>query len=260
VTQNTSSNLSLREQKAKASYDALSGAFEDIDSAVDKVVMALEKGLLSVPKKDSRFRVEGPVLHLNPNGSEPPIIWVFNDWAESVILQKRIDENQPVVCLKSMARVIPEMRDRALLVAPLVERYVTYLVSQPLPAAYIVGGSCQAAHIAEGIAHALLSMTNTRPLLMSVEHEPKYCYPGSVVLIFGDESPLFNPFLGGSDPAVRWRRMFGRASWFELHAAHGEVFLGRGAEQMSRLMQYVASELTAQGQVAVGSLDKELQI
>lgn len=169
-------------------------------------------------------RADGPFLVLNGEGARPPLVWCFNNWAEAILLALKMGPDQPIYALHSLNRSALARSMKVRFQEPLAQRYATAILrvvgsERPLT----IGGNCQAAPIAEATAHAVIR-AGAEPLLITLEYLPRRAYPGPLHMMFGEQSPPFNPFLTDIDPLEGWRRQHARFGWAQIPGSHGLYF------------------------------------
>lgn len=168
---------------------------------------------------------DGPFLVLNAEGVRPPLFWCFNNWAEAILLARKLGPDQPLYALHSLNRTTRSRRMKVRLQEPLARRYAEAIVrvggsERPVT----IGGNCQAAPIAEATAHAVMRAGAPPPLLITLEFIPRRAYPGPLHMMFGDQSRPFNPFLSEVDPVDCWRRQHVQFDWSQIPGGHGQYF------------------------------------
>ena len=219
---------------------------------VEDLLDAIAATALRIPKAVAR--IDGPVVFLNEAGSKPPIYWCFTNWAEPVMLANRLGPDQPLVAMRSLFQLIEGKASKRAHTADLGAAYADLVLARSDGRPLIVGGNCQAAPISEAVAHNLLGRTGRAPLLVTLEHVPTYCYPGSLVMLFGRASEGFNPFLHGGDPRPAWAAMHGQASWGFIDAAHGAYFMEPAVHVLVGYLRRVSAEFCLSATVNPGEI------
>jgi len=160
----------------------------------------------------------------NSKGKKPPIYWCFNSWTEAILLAKQLGPNQPLFAMHSFYGFFKSASYKKIHTISLGQIYGELLLQHHRTGPIFIGGNCQAGPISEATAHFLLSKTEITPVLITLEHQPFYSYPGSVVMLFGRRSEKYNPFLGDIDPIPSWKIKYTNASWATIDGDHGEYF------------------------------------
>ena len=160
----------------------------------------------------------------NTKGNKPPIYWCFNNWVEAIFLARQLGSDQPLIAMHSFYGFLKGASTKKVHTLSVGETYGQLLLELHRGGPVFIGGNCQAAPISEVIAHFLLAKSGIAPVLITLEHQPFYSYPGNVVMLFGGQSDKFNPILCGPDPIPKWRRLYGAASWGIINGNHGQYF------------------------------------
>lgn len=166
----------------------------------------------------------GSFAHFNKNGSQAPLFWCFNNWAEAVFLANRLGEDRPIFAMRSFHGFAKMKQIKRANTVDFAETYAEQLLRHVDSGPLLVGGNCQAAPIAEALAHILIRRTGRKPLLMTLENMPIYSYPGDILMMFGKMSQKYNPFLQGKDPLPGWRAQHTRPAWGLVNGGHGQYF------------------------------------
>ncbi|MDH5531732.1 MAG: hypothetical protein OEY05_16995 [Paracoccaceae bacterium] len=165
----------------------------------------IEKSIGTTPR--DAVRRQGSIALFNDEGNGPPLFWCFNKWVEPVFLANRLGPDQPLFAMRSFHGLAKGKSLKQANTIDFARSYVDEILrivdDQPI----VVKGDCQAAPIAEAIAHDLLGRTGKKALLLTLEHVPFFGCPGSVVLMFGATSEKSNPFLRGENLVPAWTAM-----------------------------------------------------
>jgi hypothetical protein len=179
-------------------------------------------------------------VSFNEKGKKPPIYWCFNSWVEAICLAKQLGADQPLFAMLSFYEFPNGASSMKMHTISLGTIYGDLLLQVCRAEPIFIGGNCQAAPIAEAIAHFLLAKTEATPILITLEHQPFYSYPGNVVMLFGSRSEKFNPFLRDEDPIPRWKKKYGSPSWGIVDGEHGEYFFQPAVFDLAKYMNTVA--------------------
>lgn len=195
---------------------------------------------------------QGMALRFFPASPEQPLLWCFNNIAEAVLLSSKLGPRRPLLAMLSMHGLVDEPRDKFIFGRRLAELY-----TEQVPAAtggkICIGGNCQSAPLAEAIAHEIIGRRGQKPLLMLLEHTPRYCYPGSALLMFGSESPKYNPFLGPTDPVPRWKAQHGNCAWGIVPGKHGQYFIEPAVLHLRDYILQATAEFFDTGRIQDGA-------
>lgn len=194
-------------------------------------------GMSRVP--DRLASKEELFLHFNEEGKKPPIFWCFNNWAEAIFLAYHLGSDRPLYAMHSLYRIAESDAKKAMHKVKLAKTYGDLICELYPKGSVVIGGNCQSSPIAESIAHYLLEKRGDAPMLISLEHQPFYAYPGRLVMLFGDRSEDFNPFLNGESPVAGWKNKHQNLNWGIVKGAHGEYFREPGVQELSCYIEEV---------------------
>ena len=231
------------------------GGSKEIDiPAITERVLKVMAAAAKVPA--SLARQDGPLLIMNETGSKAPLIWCFNTWAEALLLGRSLDPDQPLIAMISLNFItMPEPRKALIypnLIKTLTEKVEAYAGDGP----FVVGGHCNAARVAEGVAHRLFFKTMRCPLLILLEHVPVHAYPGNILMLFSTQSKL-NPFTHGHDFEQNWRVVHGSPRWGFIDADHMRLFVDPGLAQLSQHVKMALEAFNTDGQISTGLQELE---
>lgn len=195
-------------------------------------------------------------LRFAPSGKRVPIFWCFNSWSEPILLSNRLGPDQPITAMCSLHGIVRGKATKMAHSQTLSKLYGDLLLEAvPDDTPILIGGNCQAAPIAEAMAHHVIAQSGRVPLLMLLEHVPFYCYPGSLLMLFGNQSPKYNPFLRGPDPRQRWSAQHRRAAWGFLNGQHGRYFVDPALQDLTRYLLTTTEAFCLAGDIAPGGPD-----
>ena len=192
----------------------------------------------------------------NHKGKKPPIYWCFNNWTEAILLANHLGPNQPLFAMHSFYGFFKSASSKKVHTISISKIYGDLVLKQHHAEPIFIGGNCQAVPIAEAIAHFLLPNTETAPVLISLEHQPFYSYPGRVAMLFGSRSDEYNPFLGDEDPIPNWKKKYASPSWAIINGEHGKYFFEPSVLELVAHLNSVIDEFSE----AIQSRNKPLQI
>ena len=161
---------------------------------------------------------------LNETGTKPPLLWVFNSANEFPALADALGPDQPLIGMRSLNGVV---RNNALTLVD--SRAIAARLSSDLAlllgkGACFVGGNCQGAAIAAGVARSLLLGGTDVRGFVALEWSDAPALPLRTTLWFGAESADFNPFLRNLNPWPVWKRAFPAVECRVVCGAHGTYF------------------------------------
>lgn len=172
------------------------------------------------PVGDSRL-----IRILNPAGRRTPLIWCYNSTAEFPAMARGLGPDQPLIGIRSLHLVTPNGPNRYADDERTAELYADALLASGLDLdGCAIGGNCQGGGIAFHLAAQLLLAGLRVPTLILMEMQSPLPFPGTVGLIYGAQSEMFNPFLRGEQPEAKWARLFHRPVVEIIPGAHGEYF------------------------------------
>jgi hypothetical protein len=221
--------------------------------AIERIEAMVRDGLGHIPSELAGQR--GLFAAFNPSGTRPPIYWCFNGWAEAVILARRLGSDQPLYAMRSFHRLVDDRWRKVLHTESLSVLYAEQVLEIHAGGPMVVGGNCQAGSIAEGVAHRIVAERGATPVLVTVDHDPRYAYPGHVVLGFGTDSERYNPFLSGGDPIPAWQRLHRATSWTVIPGQHGRYFLKPALHHLVALIEAVTMPLADGSEIPPGPIE-----
>ena len=201
----------------------------------------------------------GLFLKFAGGGKRTPIFWCFNNWAEPVLLSRQLGPDQPLYAMSSLHGIVRGKALKRVHAKDLAVAYADQLLQLAPEGPVLIGGNCQAAPVAEAMAHHVVAHSGRTPLLMTLEHTLFYCYPGSVLMMFGSESHKFNPFLQGVDPLPRWSAQHRRVAWGQVAGPHGRFFVEPGILDLAAFIRATASAFCAEGELRPGEIRREVE-
>lgn len=167
---------------------------------------------------------EGLVRILNPNGTQPPLIWCFNAEHEFPALAQALGADQPLIGLRSLNTVVDFKRKNlgedyeiARYYDQILQRYFDYQTVW-------IGGNCQGAAVSAELANAYTQSDIQVAGQVLMEFSSLLPWPGSCHFLFGQNSPDYNPYLRGIDPRPLWEHIYLSADCAFLPGKHGQYF------------------------------------
>ena len=167
---------------------------------------------------------QGTIRLLNPDAPGPPLFWYFNGQAEFPALAAAFASSRPLIGMRSLNQIIPSGPTRYFPDMELADHYAAHILRHFGPVRCIIGGNCQAASVAHGVAQHLLAAGANVERLVTLDAVTRRPYRGHMRLLFGANSAQHNPFLTQSEPPAAWHYLYGSHDWQILPAAHGQFF------------------------------------
>lgn len=173
----------------------------------------------------------------NLKGRHPPLFWCAQNWFECNALSEAIGSDQPLYGIRSGFPPNRSERWRRML----GERYARKIAEIQPDGSIMIGGNCSGAFVAWEIAQALLLRDRQVDILFLMEATIMRPYPGRVVLLYGNDSLAYNPFLSGNDLRPEWQSLYGSYDTVELPGNHGSFFQPQTVPVLaSTLRRYLA--------------------
>jgi hypothetical protein len=220
---------------------------------VDEILADIEASSKKVPVDIAERR--GPFVLFNGNGTKAPLFWCFNNWAEAAFLSRRLGPEQPLVAMHSFHNIVKDAQTKLASVRLVAMTYAELMQPWMDGRPVVIGGNCQAAPIAEAIAHRLTYSAQEQALLIVLEHNPFYGYPGNILMLFGEQSEQFNPFVRGEDPVPGWNKLHHRPSWGFINAGHGKYFVEPGVDTLTNFITRASEDFRSTGRIPTGATD-----
>ncbi len=167
--------------------------------------------------------VQGDFLVLNEGGSNSPLYWCFNNWAEPLLLARVLGNNQPIAAMHSLHGAAENWHTKTRLNEHLASRYLENITNVTGKNSFFIGGNCQGAPIAESIAIQAQERLNIKSSLITLDYVPRRQHQGPMLMLFGRES-RYNPFLTNIDPISIWQSKHNNFAWGIIDGNHGEYF------------------------------------
>jgi hypothetical protein len=221
-------------------------------SELDTLKSDIESSINRIPNQ-AAIKV-GLFAHFNRDGTRLPLFWCFNNWVEPIFLANRLGPDQPLYAMTSFHRVVTGKSVKRLHTLSLAQAYVDCMLNVRKDGPFVIGGNCQAAPIAESMAHNVIARTGKVPLLINLEHMPFYCYPGHVLMLFGNRSEKYNPFLREANPIPRWEAQHGAAAWGIVNGGHGQYFVPPAVHDLVSYIQQSMFAFCETGRAPVGQM------
>ncbi len=151
--------------------------------------------------REGRAEPGGFLFARNASGPRPPLFWCCQGYEELDQLARHLDPRQPLTGMRSGHLIMDYTPDA---IAELANAYAAEIDRRQPEGPIMLGGNCQGAVIAHGVAAALRRRgRRTGPLILMEESDFRP-HDGPVVLLYGRDSHL-NPFRNGADPSQTLR-------------------------------------------------------
>lgn len=202
-----------------------------------RVIRRVAKWLGHKPASLWDFSVDFRNFHFigfNLNGQRRPLFWFGQYWTEVKELGRVIGAEQPLYTAFSG---FPPNRSEDWRRALGLRHAQVINTIQP-HGAIAIGGNCAGAYVAWETAQALRAMNRQVDQLYLLEATILKTCPGRVVMIYGTESLLFNPFLSGRNLHPEWRRLFRSYEIAELPGNHGDFFKPSNVRALADLLNH----------------------
>jgi hypothetical protein len=190
---------------------------------------ALRKALTLIRtfKQDWVGRVvddEGLIHIAHEDGRNPPLIWCFNDGLPFARLAEALGPDQPLIGLRSGHMVARTQNRSTGLDFQIADHYYAVLRTHFPDTSFFIGGNCQGATIAGRLKECFV--LDGIPVRGAFHMESANLQPfaGRQIMLFGDQSYAYNPYLKGEAPEAVWQAMFPTVEFHALPGGHGSYF------------------------------------
>lgn len=163
--------------------------------------------------KGERLHPESLIVGRHTTGTKPPLFWCFNSAEDVDALSTVLGPDQPMYAMRS-GHLLFKIKDEAL-IKGMAACYAREILTTYPEGPYILGGSCQAGHVAWHIAQELMTFGAKIDLLCLIDATIQQRYEGKVALFYAQESDYFNPF---KDPHAS-------SAWLDLYDEYTLDFL-----------------------------------
>lgn len=227
---------------------------EELDAFQEKILLSMARLPDKLADKSGLF------AHFNKGGSQAPVFWCFNNWSEAVFLAYHLGPDRPLYAMHSLYQITEDEAKKSMHTAKLAETYGDLLCNLYPDGPVLLGGNCQAASIAEATAHYLMGKREKPPMLITLEYQPFYSYPGNLLMLFGDRSEDFNPFLNDESPVTGWQNKHQNVVWGFINGAHGEYFREPGVHQLAWYIKHCGDNIFIDVRSQSGELAPESRV
>ncbi len=183
--------------------------------------------------KGERLTSKGLSIGKNLQGKQPFLFWCFQSYNELDNLSQALGESQPLLGLRSGHLLF---KFNTPLLQQLANSYVEEILLIQPQGPFILGGNCQGGKVAWEMALRLKELGHEVGILFSMEVNRKDNFDSPIVLIFGEDSEDFNPYLFEKDPEAEWNKSFKDYSVEILKGKHGSYFEGENIVSLAKLI------------------------
>jgi hypothetical protein len=171
---------------------------------------------------------------LHVDGARPPLFWCLQNQFELQQLARYLGPDQPVYGMRSGNYVM--VKDQAN-IDRLAAYYADEIRQLRLAGPLLVGGNCQAALIAFGVAVELRRAGHEVPLLYLHEKFVPSPYDGPIAMTFGRQSDR-NPYLTDPEPEREFSRFYTGPLTVDLvRGSHGRFFKEPNVQDFTRVIR-----------------------
>jgi oxalate---CoA ligase len=195
------------------------GQHETAGRLLQRITRLFSRRIVAPPDLSRDFELFH-FIGCNLKGRCPPLFWCSQVWFECKALSEAIGCDQPLYGIRSGFPPNRSVGWRRML----GERYAKKIVEIQPDGPVMIGGNCSGAYVAWEIAQALLARDREVDTLFLMEATIMRPHPGRVVMLYGNESLAYNPFLAGHDLRPDWQSLYGSYDIAELPGNHGGFF------------------------------------
>ncbi len=171
--------------------------------------------------KGKRVKPNSLIVGMNTKGTKQPLFWCLQGFRELHQLAKYLGGDQPVYGMRSGHLILKYTPEN---IQALASHYVQEILEVQSESPYLIGGNCQAAHIAREIAGQLIGQGKTVALLLLLEDYRPKTYPGQVALFLGRESYI-DLAKHCSQAELAWQELYRAGFSLNLISGiHGQFF------------------------------------
>lgn len=206
---------------------ALNGVEHDGAGQIEPIVRLVSSWV------GTRANSESLLVQRNLDGGGRPLYWCFQGERDLDGLAQNLGAANPIIGMRSAFGVCEPMSD---MIPALARRYAEEIVELD-DGPYVLGGDCAGAEVAFAMAWELERMGREVELLIIMERVIDAPYPGDVLLLYGRESQMFNPYLNGSPSDEVFERNYGSYRVDTVGGDHGRAFLDPYVEELSTTLR-----------------------
>jgi acyl carrier protein len=178
---------------------------------------------------------------LNETGINPTLFWCFQGYEEFHELSKRLGTSQPITGMRSGHQIMQYTDEN---IEALAFQYAGEMMQLQTTGAFIIGGNCQGAVIAEATARVLIASGRLVSLLILMEHSDLKPYNGQVAFIFGRDSRL-NPYRDQADSVILFKQRLPKDYTVDfIDGAHGDFFSKKNLSSLSNVLTNLLASIS----------------
>lgn len=161
------------------------------------------------------------IMGLNTESTNQRLFWCFQGFDEFSQLAKYLGADQPVYGMRSGHLIMDKNEEN---IQSLAYHYADQIQAVQPKGPYLIGGNCQSAKIAFGIAKCLQQKGKGITLLCLQEQFIAKPFSGRIALFYGNES-INNPLNYFDHPETGWKQFYrGSFSVNIIKGKHGQFF------------------------------------
>jgi len=189
--------------------------------------------------KGERKNTDSLIAGQNTLGTKTPVFWCFHSAEDIGALALHLGNNQPLYAMRS-GYLLFRMNDE--LIKGLATYYAREILADYPNGPYIIGGSCQAAHIAWYIVQELMAFGCKVELLCMLDATIKKSYKGKIALFYGRDDH-YNPF-NKDDSTLDWLSLYNDYSVDFLNVEHGKFFTNENVPDLAEKLKFRLDQLS----------------
>lgn len=170
----------------------------------------------------------------NSRGKGRPLYWCFNGESELNALSQHFGPTIPIIGMRSAWAVCEPMSD---MIPSLARRYAREIIEFDPTGPYVLGGNCAGGEVAFAVGCELERLDKKVELLILMERVVDAAYSGDVLLLFGDDSHDWNPYLSGAPSDELFERNYKSYRVDTLPGAHGSFFTSPNIEVLAATLR-----------------------
>lgn len=177
----------------------------------------------------------GTMRIINEMGSQPPLVWCFNDAAEPSNLATALGPDQPLIYGRSLHLLVPPTESRVEPTNIVAQHYFETLQSHLTAKTLWLGANCQGGQIALRLFMFLDKARFDVPAFAFITNQLREAETGrAALLIYGSQDDIHNPFVQDIEQAhSRAAAMFSSYQQTVLDVGHGQYLKPPAVDQVA---------------------------